>query len=270
MMIVLLFLCLCCAQTYASQIIVDPRRTLDDQNYAGDQTKIPMRIHVDYQWKWCTDYSTFAEEFLLPPVLKLFQESIHVDRTTSPLIFQNSGDNRCGEIAIPDQYFDGIPNTDYVLFVMLAENCLGNKAADYANTCRHDQNDRPIMGYINICPPKDNKYLSTTTSTSTKQEQNNAILDQLILVTHEVTHAVGFSGATWPSMHKPDVITSSTFKNVTRNKTYICADGKENSTLNSVPSVDVVNCSHLLAQARQNGWDPLDRDWLLTGGSSAR
>lgn len=84
----------------------------------------------------------------------------------------------------------GVRNADYILYVqaMTTKACMNNYISGklensliaYASYCKQGPNDRPIAGYLNICPTELRKYIEDR--------------DKLVLVTmHEVFHALGFS-----------------------------------------------------------------------------
>lgn len=102
-------------------------------------------------------------------------------------------------------YTDGTPCTgcstvaagagvtaDFILFVSSVNTaaCGGGTLA-YASTCQRDQNDRPIVGYVNFCP-------------SQLSNAANAWVTQKSTAVHELFHAVGFSSGSWPLFRNAD------------------------------------------------------------------
>lgn len=94
---------------------------------------------------------------------------------------------------LPDKtwYTDGngVPHSDFVLYVRASttKTCLTNfqqggtnEIVSYAAYCKLGKNDRPIAGYMNICPTQFKKY---------KTDRGKLILTVL----HELFHALGFS-----------------------------------------------------------------------------
>lgn len=79
----------------------------------------------------------------------------------------------------------GIPNADFLLFVSASStsDCAGGTLA-YASACMLDVNDnnRPVAGYINVCP-----------SSLTHFHGQSTLIYNLIL--HEIIHAIGFSSS---------------------------------------------------------------------------
>jgi len=76
-------------------------------------------------------------------------------------------------------------SADYIVYVTSTEagSCSGGSGTlAYAGSCRYDQYDRPVAGYINFCPG----HLS---SIPTGSDYNDILATSI----HEVTHALGFS-----------------------------------------------------------------------------
>ncbi|OQR94138.1 leishmanolysin-like peptidase, metalloprotease family M08, partial [Thraustotheca clavata] len=123
----------------------------------------------------------------------------------------------CGEMIIPESHFapktrcdicdlSGLcsgcsvispSNTpiaaDMVLYIRATttSNCSPGVLA-YATTCQRDQYDRPTFGMINFCPA----YINPS-------QHVGPIYDkQLTVAKHEITHALGFSAASFPLMRE--------------------------------------------------------------------
>lgn len=115
----------------------------------------------------------------------------------------------CGPIEIPDRDIDqcrvcnedgrscsndtspgltageGHIKTDFVLYVtaVLNRNCNNTKTLAYAATCQQESSfDRPVVGFINICPDK-----------VTARELRTGYGEVLATIKHEIFHALGFS-----------------------------------------------------------------------------
>jgi hypothetical protein len=84
----------------------------------------------------------------------------------------------------------GIADTDFAVYVFAASTakCTGGTMA-YAATCQRDQFDRPVLGAINICP---------------NQIDVNSLDAQLMVVLHELAHALVFSASSWPLFRLSD------------------------------------------------------------------
>ncbi|XP_068688263.1 leishmanolysin-like peptidase [Montipora foliosa] len=82
----------------------------------------------------------------------------------------------------------GHDDTDFVLYVtaLANTNCNNTKTLAYAAACQQESGlDRPVVGFINICPDK-----------VTARELRTSYNDVLATIKHEIFHALGFS----PSM----------------------------------------------------------------------
>jgi leishmanolysin-like peptidase len=84
----------------------------------------------------------------------------------------------------------GIATTDFAVytFAAAASKCTGGVLA-YAATCQRDQHDRPVLGAINICP---------------NQINVNSLSTQLLVVLHELGHALAFSASSFPLFRLQD------------------------------------------------------------------
>ena len=76
-------------------------------------------------------------------------------------------------------------NTDFILYVtaVFNENCNSSKTLAYAAACQQESAlDRPVVGFINICPEK-----------VTASELRTSYSEVLATIKHEIFHALGFS-----------------------------------------------------------------------------
>ncbi|CAI2730977.1 unnamed protein product [Schistosoma spindalis] len=117
----------------------------------------------------------------------------------------------CGGVKIPDEYIrecyevknnllhrtyingSGIPAAGYILFVDSINTpiCYGSTAA-YASSCLMDgETDRPILGFVNVCPGK--------MKVDYPEDRNS-----LGVFLHEIGHALGFASHNFPFMRYPD------------------------------------------------------------------
>jgi len=81
----------------------------------------------------------------------------------------------------------GYSSTDYLIYVTATEgsSCSGGTGTlAYAGSCRYDQYDRPVVGYLNLCPG----HLSS-------KPTGSDYTDVLSTAIHEVTHALGFAAS---------------------------------------------------------------------------
>ena len=115
----------------------------------------------------------------------------------------------CGPIEIPEHHLDqcrvcdenghncrnntspgftageGHENTDFILYVTAVSsgNCNDSKTLAYAAACQQESaQDRPVVGFINICPEK-----------VTANELGTSYNEVLATIKHEIFHALGFS-----------------------------------------------------------------------------
>ncbi|KAK4470983.1 hypothetical protein MN116_006486 [Schistosoma mekongi] len=117
----------------------------------------------------------------------------------------------CGPVKIPDEYLaecyeeyhkqlyryynngSGIPFAGYVLLVdaLSTPVCVGSTAA-YASSCLLDtKTDRPILGYVNVCP-------GMMKATYPDDRNSRGIF------IHEIGHALGFAVSNFAYMRYPD------------------------------------------------------------------
>ena len=90
---------------------------------------------------------------------------------------------------------DGLVDTDFALLVTIANTDICSEASGrtlgYAYTCRWDQWDRPILGYMNLCPGA---------------MSLDSVSDELKLLTmkHELAHSLGFNARGFAHMRERD------------------------------------------------------------------
>ncbi|CAH8603911.1 unnamed protein product [Schistosoma haematobium] len=120
-------------------------------------------------------------------------------------------DVMCGQVKIPDQYVgecyqeyynrlhrtynngSGIPSAGYILLVdaINTHTCSGSTAA-FASSCLMDEEtDRPILGFVNVCPGK--------MGVDYPEDRNSRGI-----FLHEIGHALGFSSYNFPFMRFPN------------------------------------------------------------------
>mmetsp|Transcript_58955 Transcript_58955/g.138645 ORF Transcript_58955/g.138645 Transcript_58955/m.138645 type:complete len:725 (+) Transcript_58955:210-2384(+) len=90
----------------------------------------------------------------------------------------------------------GLPRTDLLVYVtasQLDDICLQSDALAYANSCQRDQNDRPIVAYINFCSNK------VDPEPDAEPEHND-----IKLALHELTHILGMSQSSYPFWREMD------------------------------------------------------------------
>uniref|UniRef100_A0A095AYR5 Leishmanolysin-like peptidase n=1 Tax=Schistosoma haematobium TaxID=6185 RepID=A0A095AYR5_SCHHA len=87
----------------------------------------------------------------------------------------------------------GIPSAGYILLVdaINTRTCSGSTAA-FASSCLMDEEtDRPILGFVNVCPGK--------MGVDYPEDRNS-----LGIFLHEIGHALGFSSSNFPFMRFPN------------------------------------------------------------------
>ena len=95
------------------------------------QGRKPMRIHVHYAFSWCDEISKLVQEIIMPPALKLFQETLLVTPVVGNWVLTSPPAKMFPYTNLPewDQQSGGkgIPDTDYLLVVQsLQESRCGN------------------------------------------------------------------------------------------------------------------------------------------------
>ncbi|KAH8872662.1 Leishmanolysin-like peptidase [Schistosoma japonicum] len=118
---------------------------------------------------------------------------------------------KCGHVEVPEvytaecseQYYDrihkrysngsGIPPASYVILMdgYKSRNCIGNRVAFAASCLMDPDTDRPILGYVNVCPGK----------MSVEYPNNRYSLGIFI---HELGHALGFASSSFAYMRFPN------------------------------------------------------------------
>lgn len=201
--------------TYKSiRIKVDTSRLLanGDGNfacYAAGQTYKPTIAKFSTDTATCTSadiLTTSQRDFLintlLPAAVSFFTSTLSVIPVVGNLVLPNPNSDSyccqsgsycyalvCCESNFPTNYKTvGVPDADYLLIVT-ARPTSGSVLA-WATECQSDQFARPLCGHANIAPAP----LSTSPS---------SLESQIGVVTHELSHALGFSGGKFSSFRKP-------------------------------------------------------------------
>eukprot|EP00946_MAST-07B_sp_MAST-7B-sp1_P005228 g5228.t1 len=132
------------------------------------------------------------------------------------------GDGSCSSCVEHPAGGDGLTETDFALLVTIADTTICQNApstAAYAYTCRWDQYDRPILGYMNFCPK----------AMGQSDEMDDAL--KLLTIKHEIAHALGFNAETFALMRERDGKTPRTSREGGGNigpvpeTSITCADG---------------------------------------------
>ena len=201
--------------TYKSiRIKVDTSRLManGDGNfacYAAGQSYRPTIAKFSTDTATCTSadvLTTAQRDFLIntliPAAVSFFTSTLSVIPVVGNLLLPNPNSDSfccqsgsycyslvCCESNFPSNYKTvGVADADYLLIVT-ARPTSGSVLA-WATECQADQYSRPLCGHANIAPAP----LSTAAS---------ALESQIGVITHEFSHALGFSGGKFSSFRKP-------------------------------------------------------------------
>ena len=230
------------------------------------QGRKPMRIHVHYSFSWCDEISKVIEEIIIPPALKLFQESLLVTPVQGNWILNTPASQMIPHTPLPEWDLQsggtGIPDTDYLLVVQsLQESRCGDGlqgTAAYAGPVAFDQYARPIMGVVNFCPAfieQGRSQYEDMKSSNTEPEKEALLWMQtygkhLGTAAHELGHAFGMAGTTWNSMRNFDGVTPRTMPD---------------------PEKEVMKCNPSITDCGSFGFvqPPISKDVKCADGSAA-
>jgi hypothetical protein len=141
------------------------------------------------------DHAAYIRELIRAAGVWL-ETSLQVKRTTAPIRVASS--DVCGdELTVPSKYISGSGvNADVLIFALSrvggsCDQSLGYIA--YASHCQQDQNDRPTVGYIQMCPD----YHTRKTIPSQQSEDFHTAV-------HEILHILGWSNALFPFFRNSD------------------------------------------------------------------
>mmetsp|Transcript_80546 Transcript_80546/g.130578 ORF Transcript_80546/g.130578 Transcript_80546/m.130578 type:complete len:741 (+) Transcript_80546:72-2294(+) len=122
------------------------------------------------------------------------QKSLKVQRVTTNLKWQVPAASQsadCGDvISVPSKYANPGVDADTLIFVLaqaLNDKCASGQVLAYASYCQQDQNDRPVVGYIQMCPAK---HDVKTTPGERDEDYHTAL--------HEILHILGWSAPLFP------------------------------------------------------------------------
>ena len=149
-----------------------------------------------------SDTKAYIEE-LVAECKTWLQAALKVHRLQGNLVLTAQGDGQTGcgpdQPSIPSKYTatGGGGAADLVIFVLSqpsSENCADGNTLAYASHCRQDsQTDRPIAGYIQMCP----QHHARKTIKSQRDEDFHTAL-------HEILHIMGWSSALFPFFRSSD------------------------------------------------------------------
>mmetsp|Transcript_1576 Transcript_1576/g.2132 ORF Transcript_1576/g.2132 Transcript_1576/m.2132 type:complete len:723 (+) Transcript_1576:79-2247(+) len=124
------------------------------------------------------------------------QKSLKVQRVTTNLKWRVPAASAnpfpdCGDVSkVPPKYATTGVNADVLIFVLAQasnKNCAGGTTLAYASHCQQDQNDRPVVGYIQMCPAQ---HEVKTTAGARDEDYHTAL--------HEILHILGWSSSLFP------------------------------------------------------------------------
>ena len=118
------------------------------------------------------------------------QTALMVRRKTTPLKAKEA--TICGDVlTVPDKYITTGVTTDVLIFVLASQassGCSGGGTLAYASHCEQDPDtDRPIIGYIMMCP----QHHEVKTVRGRRDEDLHTAI-------HEVLHILGWSDGLFP------------------------------------------------------------------------
>jgi len=149
------------------------------------------------------------------------QAALKVRRVTGNLMFERSVDENgnvyqdtqtypdCGDVKeVPQAYVtQGAANTDVLIFVLSDEgdddthSCHGGGTLAYATHCRQDSQERPVVGYIQMCAVHHEPYKTTEVVGSDDIVREKTIQEteeDFHTGLHEIMHILGMSDALFP------------------------------------------------------------------------
>eukprot|EP01130_Rhizamoeba_saxonica_P000877 TRINITY_DN10768_c0_g1_i1.p1 TRINITY_DN10768_c0_g1~~TRINITY_DN10768_c0_g1_i1.p1 ORF type:complete len:521 (-),score=87.68 TRINITY_DN10768_c0_g1_i1:38-1567(-) len=195
----------------AGGLIISPQIYQNETAKRGGYN--PLRFHVDASQMLGVSGSikSFVINSLFPTAISYLSNALQVDRVqgnlyydlqcksyyTNPYQCVEYHPATCIDATVPNhytrQYGSGVSNKDFVVFV--TANPTSGGALAYAGACSTDQNGRPIFGNVNFDP-------SHLTVANPGSDEFNFQLGTLL---HEMIHALGFSGSSFPSFDNVNV-----------------------------------------------------------------
>jgi len=155
----------------------------------------PLRVSFDFSRVDANGMATVQQQYVKSLALKAggwLNRALKVRPVEGALRFvRPSQGPDCGDMeSVPDNYVDGVYNTDVVIFVLSdpvdGSEC-GQYTLAYASHCQLDQHDRPVFGYIQLCAEQ-----------TQPKDDISAQDEDFHTVVHEILHILGFSESLFP------------------------------------------------------------------------
>lgn len=143
-----------------------------------------IRILADYTSNSAS--LTSAAKNALAIAIGWIESALRIIRVSGT--FRSAATDTCYMAGIPQTYQDGVTGIDYLLLVTSLSSSCGSSTLGWAISCQIDQNDRPVVGQLNICT-------------------NNISTDEISYTVHffihEIFHALGFDSSSFAFFRNP-------------------------------------------------------------------
>ena len=167
---------------------------------------LPIRITLDFA---LMEGASAAQQLYVKQVTgnarDWLQQALRVRRIAGNLVVPEAfscGDVQGSAAALVSStyYSHGIEDTDILIFVLAqaeppsGHGCFGGATRGYASACVLDANDRPVVGYVQLCAAHFHPTLRADGSAKTPKDAE----EDRDMVLHEIIHILGMSNALFP------------------------------------------------------------------------